>query len=272
MPPEAFSEWTLPPGFRVSIATPDDSGGVAASGGDRAGGIGRLYFFSGVDRVDRLECDLVGRAASLVPALGAEIRLRVPGASRAFVGNVDSVESDRSADGSRTRVVALAALESRRREFGTRTFASVTDSEVAAAVADALGLAADLEPTSAVRGRVVIEGDPLVYLKESARALGFQFAVDGGTLRFRRELRGATRRTVDRRRDAILSESWSVSRRGAARGKIALFGDPTWTPLTRFALRGFGRARDGVVRAERVLHVVARAGYRTEIEFRGGNS
>jgi hypothetical protein len=230
--------------------------------------------FLALDRPDRLEI-----RSAIQPAAAACIEPHiVPGRTLCMVlggcavleGTVDRVAWGTSArEGRCLSAVAYSSYHGLRLRHGTRTYHQVTDSELAERVAAFLGLVSVVDRTESVHPRVLVEGDPLAFLRSRAKACGFHLAVTAGRLYFTRTIpeaeelispaAGAEILEVD-----VLDRAEGPGRRG---GRLKVTGDPRWRPLAGFELKGLAPAMDGRYRVLRALHRVHSGGYETVVEF-----
>jgi hypothetical protein len=234
------------------------------------GRVERLWTFLAGDRPDRLEVRFALAPARHEPVVGLApgdaVVLESYG-EPVFRGEVDSAAVEVGPDGRWLRCLAYPGFHRRRSELGPLRLRRVTDAEVARAIADALGLLADVEPTSEVHDAVEVEGDPLRYLRSRAERCGFRFGVLGRRLAFRSEWRTGRDAGVVTGGGDVVSAALTDSRERGRSGKIEVRGDPRWRPCSRFGLVAVPGLADGRYRAERVLHLVDAFGYRTVVEF-----
>ncbi len=242
----------------------------------------RMEVSLAADRPDRLEVEFpfVPGTAFDDARPGQAIRVEVADGCL-FDGVIDARALDigpaaggRGKGGATGSFVAYSRFERRRRASTEReVYYQSTDAEIAQRIADGLGLRAEVEPSSVVHERLVREGDPLLFLRARARALGFELAVTDDTLWFSTALRSPDSMGGERsssevarrltRDDPILDLSFeevdlssdgSSSERVQLRGgEIRLIGDSSWRPLDIFELVGFGPA-DGAYRIVRTTH------------------
>jgi len=252
--------------------------------------IRRADVFTAVDRPDRLELELVdsdigagrhgdagaGRhdtqrsleelgGGPLRPGRALEFWI---GSRRLFSGRVERCGFRLDRQGGRWLSVAYTDYESRRSHLADDTYYQLTDAEIAARIAVELGLEPRVEPTREVYARVERHGDPLRFLRERARRIGFELAVTPTDLIFASDVpsRAGAPRRVDRNANLIeldVEEHGPLGRGGG----LALAGDASWQPLVEFDLSGFGRAWDARYRTVRCRHYISESGYRSVVDF-----
>jgi len=228
----------------------------------------RIRLLLAADLTDSLEVSLAGSgpASSSVRA-GEPVLFRLGGRVR-FRGLVERATAALDA-----RLGASAGFQARPEWFGRAAslpreeeYFQVTDSEVAARIADALGLEARIEATSRVHARLLRRGDPLEFLRERARCSGLVLGIREGLIHFTRKLPGTggavlpdPSRTGSSRIGSFELgphspvRSLRVSRWAEGRtGIIALGEDPGISPLDRLRLLGLGSDYDGHYRVARV--------------------
>jgi hypothetical protein len=236
--------------------------------------------FLALDRPDRLEV-----RASMQPAAAARLESRLgPGKSLCMVlgggatleGTVDRVAwSSSRREGRCVSVVAYSSYHELRRRHGTQVHYQVTDAELAARLAAYLGLVPVVDGTVPIHPRVVVEGDPLAFLRGRARACGFHLAVTSGKLYFTKDIPrseefialAAGREILDvevLEQGGVLARAAGPVRRG---GRLEVPGSPRWRPLAGFKLEGLASGMDGRYLVMRALHRVGARGYVTAVEF-----
>ncbi len=240
-----------------------------------AAAIRRAELALAADRPDRLEIELVcerGSDALESVAPGREVGL-LTGGGELFHGLVASRSLEVDRGESVGRLVAYADYEARRAGKLHDSYYQMSDAEIAGRIACELGLEPHIERTSVVHERVDRDGDPLRFLRERVRRIGFELAVTAGGLWFTSRLP-----TVDKL--PFLSAppcvepgegllSIRVEDRGelGRGGEVELFGDDLWRPLVAFDIEGFGVAWDGAYRAIRCVHSRGVDGARTRVVF-----
>lgn len=125
-------------------------------------------------------------------ALGAELEVGVAdeqgrGETRLFIGEIIGLEPD-YAEGAVVDLTVRAYDRSHRLHRGvhTRTYQNMTDSDIARAVAQAVGLQADVDATSVSHEHVYQHGQThMAFLRERARLIGYELNVQDRTLRFK---------------------------------------------------------------------------------------
>jgi phage protein D/phage baseplate assembly protein gpV len=125
-------------------------------------------------------------------ALGAEIQVGVAdeqgrGETRLFVGEITGLEPD-FGEGTVVDLTVRAYDRSHRLHRGahTRTYQNMTDSDIAGAVAQAVGLQAEVDATSVTHEHVYQHGQThMAFLRERARLIGRELTVRDRTLCFK---------------------------------------------------------------------------------------
>lgn len=208
---------------------------------------------------------------SLVP--GAELVIELP-SGPLFRGRI----RDRGLKRDRAGTVGLLRAHCHQREASLlhepQTFYHHCDSELAGMFARELGLQPAVEPTTEVLELVECPGERLEFLRQRARAIGYELAVTAGRLYFSASLpAGADVPGLppcagvlcadDRVLEFVIEEH---SSRGKG-GFFELAGDPGWLPLQEFDIVGRGRLAVGRYRVARARHCWDRLGYRTRVDY-----
>ena len=172
-------------------------------GADPRGAILRASLWQALDRPDRFASCL---EAAGERRLGADLgrieveaewtrRHGVEGLDEIVRLRFDGVVGRRSLEsrGGRqsSELVAWPEWEARRRLCASaepRVYWQSTDAEIAAAIADELGLAARVDASRRVHDRVECVGDPLVFLRRRSEEIGYRLAISDRTLYFLRQL------------------------------------------------------------------------------------
>lgn len=233
--------------------------------------VSRASVLLAIDRPARLElewCELDPRAARPHPSpplrnLPAEL---VAGGRTLFRGSVESVFFRGREGGWRGGVLAWSDWDSRRGKCAARHH-HVSDSELATRIALELGLRPEVEATPEIHERIEINGDPLRFLRERARAIGFELAIAEDVLHFRSALeptKGPAIR-IEARRD-ILEVELEERLRGRG-GRIVFRGRPRVRPLDAVEIAGLGPGRDGRYAALRCRHRYEEGRWTNEVEF-----
>ena len=212
----------------------------------------------------RLEAVLSAAAADLLVVVveGEDIPRFPAGAGERAVLRLDGEERFRGvveraavrfapAEGPVVEIEARAGWHERARELAAEEeYREMTDSEVAARIADRLGLAASIESTSEVHRRIRRRGDPLGFLIERGRASRRLAAVAGGTLHFSSALPRGPIEEVGPSTPVLAyrAEQWP----GGRGGSVVLAGLAVVSPLDRLQLPELGPACEGLLRVHRV--------------------
>ncbi|MEM7231819.1 MAG: hypothetical protein AAF517_06575 [Planctomycetota bacterium] len=239
--------------------------------------IRRADVLAALDRPDRLEIDIVYEAteeradesAAMIGALRPESPIELwAGEDQLFSGAVErrTLRSDRY--GTYLSAVAYSGYQFRRDVKSHDVYHRMSDSEIAAQLAEELGLEADVDRSNLIHERLERREDPLEFLRERARAEGFQLAIGSGRLHFRRQLEpnAGGLRAVDRRTGVRELELSDRGWRGRG-GRLRVWGDATWRPLDELDLSSYGPAWDGRYLIVRCRHFVDSGGFDTEAEF-----
>lgn len=121
-----------------------------------------------------------------------------------FKGEITAIEP--SFDESATATLTIRGYDKRHRlnrETKTRSFVNVTDSDIVSQLVGGAGLSASAEATSQVRDTVFQQNQTdLEFLSELARRNGYETAIDGTTLQFRKP-ETSTAATVEWGRELI---------------------------------------------------------------------
>ncbi|HVR74299.1 MAG TPA: hypothetical protein VMT52_08205 [Planctomycetota bacterium] len=222
------------------------------------------WVFQASDRPDRLEVSLAvdeDRAPPFAadPARGVPVSASILGFS-VFDGRLERVvHSLDPARGTVLRLIACAHYHFLRPSWPGGLLPHTTDAEAAARIAIFLDLVPVVSRLDDVHAALDASGDPLVFLRRRARAVGFDLAVTAGRLYFKRELPpvdGVVR--LDRTSGVValdLAETL-LGTDGAGRrtAEVEVHGDPRLRPLVRVELRGLGVRADGWYRVKRAVH------------------
>lgn len=240
----------------------------------------RAEVFLAADRPSRLEVSLVAPSRGVGPWMTVDpgggdglvpgaLVLAAFGGRNVFEGAIARSYAHVDPEtGPCLALVSVSAYHGLRASIRGRVFHQITDSELAEAIADGLGLVAVTDATPGVHPRIVIDADPLSFLRNRARACHRHLAVIGGTLHF----------TADPPRSPeppmrVMSRELRSLRIGASdgpvgrQGRLELTGDARWRPACELVLAGLGPRMDGSYRVLRVLHGLDRRGYGTTVEF-----
>ncbi len=230
-------------------------------------------------RAFRLEAVLAaGAADSLDVALGVEGAAEIPGrpgepavlrlaGEDRFRGSVEraSILSG-PREGTVLEVAARASWIGRARALPLEEeYREVTDAEVAARIADALGLAGRIDPTPEVHRRLERRGDPLAFLLGRARAAGRLAGIAAGGLHFSARLPAGAVHEVGPHVPVLAFRA--SERAGGRSGTVVLAGDPGVSPLDRLRLPGLGPASGGVLRVSRVRIRMGPLGFSVEVSW-----
>lgn len=232
------------------------------------------WVFQAADRPDRLEVS-VAVDGDRAPSWTADTARRVPVSASilgfpVFDGQLERVvHSLDPARGSVLALVAHAHYHFLRPSWPGPTLRHTTDPEAAVRVASFLGLVPVVSRLDDVHAELDASGDPLVFLRRRAGAVGFDLAVTAGRLYFTRELPpvdGVVR--LDRTSDVIALDLAEAFFRTGGAGKrtaeVEVHGDPRLRPLACVELRGLGARLDGWYRVKRAVHSLGVAGPRTK--------
>jgi hypothetical protein len=171
-----------------------------------------------------------------------------------------------SAEGPVVEIEARAGWHERARALPVEEeYREVTDSEAAARIADQLGLAARIEPTSEVHRRLRRRGDPLEFLIERGRPARRLVAVAGGTLHFSSALPPGPLEEVGPSAPVLAYRAERGP--GGRSGTVALAGLAGISPLDRLRLPALGPACEGLLRVRRVVIRLDPRGFSVEVSW-----
>ncbi len=200
----------------------------------------------------RIAEGITGAAEGPPARIGDTVVLSLTGEER-FRGRIDRISF---AAGGSTTIAAREAWAGRALRLPRdEEYRESTDAEVAARIADALGLAARIDSTEEVHRALVRRGDPIEFLGQRARASGRRFGLAEGTLHFARAL-PVDRPVRELEPGARVFAFESIEWRGGSGGSIAVDGFPEIFPLDFLKLfpRLHGRAAEDSV-ARRISRV-----------------
>lgn len=230
----------------------------------------RTRLWLALDRPDRLEITAVGVGSEGPPAAGSSFEAAL-GGETLFRGIVE--RNTRSIDvlnGAPWSLVAYARYHHLRKGCGPQRWFQVTDAEAAERLASSLELLPRVERTVPVHAVLEVSGDPLPFLRQRARAIGFQLAVTGGRLHFARELPtdGDPWRVAGELDVIGLSTEERLGPRGPSRGgRIEVVFEPKLRPLDLLDTKGLDGDGGGLYRSVRVMHTLDASGRRTVVDL-----
>jgi hypothetical protein len=216
------------------------------------------------------------RPQSIASAAGEEVILWV-GAEERFHGRVERIETSFGPGGRSAGFLARSEwLERAERLPLEEEYREVTEAEVAARIADALGLEGRIEEAGQVRELLIRRGDPIEFLCRLAGATGRFVAVAAGCLHFASKLPAARLHEIGPEHRLVSFQA--ISSADGLSGSITIDGDPGIRPLDRFLLPDAlgadlpGRPQlsgtpSGALRATRVRLVIGGGGIVTEVTF-----
>ena len=232
------------------------------------------------DGSDRLEVHFTAPAAADGPwgalrscETGGEVALE-QGSGTLFRGRLYSrgLRRDRG-----TAVASITACSDHREVAAAlppRTYYQHSDSELAETIAADLGLCSRVEATGDVLERIECPGHRLEFLRDRARAIGFEFAVTSGILFFAsklpacREVPGLpTSRGMLGGDAGVLDFSMEARADRGRGGSFKVSGDPGWRPLQELEILGMGDSLDGCYRVVQARHCWDHLGYRTRVDY-----